>query len=357
MWVKFFLSNKALIAVLAYFLCSAIWSPFPNPTLKRGIHNIGLVMVGLIIMTEKDPVDSLKVVFARVSFVLFPLSVIFIKYFPHIGRTVSSVSGVHMLSGVAGHKNTLGSMAMVFCLVLLWDLMGSKSNGGGLKNMHARLQRIISLSIGLYLLIICESATALMCFIIGVVLLFISKRLAWLKNSRQVLIFGTLVLLSFILMEKIFNISEMVISSLGRDNTFSGRETIWQVTLEKDTNYLIGHGLGAFWHTAQGESVWREIAMNPLSSAHSGFVETYLDGGTIGLFLLAAFICATGSNAFEKLVNGDPIGQLALIFWLLLLLNNVTESVFFTSEPLWFTMLLVTNDIPEDSKDVQDVHG
>ena len=32
-----------------------------------------------------------------------------------------------MLCGVAGHKNLAGQMAMVFCLVLLWDLMETRN--------------------------------------------------------------------------------------------------------------------------------------------------------------------------------------------------------------------------------------
>jgi O-antigen ligase len=305
-------------------------------------------------MTDKDPVASLKIVFARVSFVLFPLSVVFIKYFPDIGRFVSEVSGTHLLSGVAGHKNLLGQLTMVFCLILLWDLMGSKSYGTILKQKPERLTRILSLVIGLYLLIICESATALMCFIIGVVMLFISKRLSRMKNLKQLLVVIIFSIFCLLTLEYMFELSNSILSALGRDITLTGRTEIWRVTLEKNTNNLIGHGLGSFWHTIQGESVWREIGMNPLSTVHSGYIETYLDGGVIALFLIAAFLWATGIKALDKLVNRNPIGQLALIFWLLLLISNVTESLFFIPGPLWFTMLLVTNDVPWKYKDARD---
>ena len=76
-----------------------------------------------MILTEKDPAASLRVVFVRVSYILFPLSVVFMRYFPDIGRVYSSVSGTQMPCGVTGHKNLLGQMTLVFCLVLLWDLM------------------------------------------------------------------------------------------------------------------------------------------------------------------------------------------------------------------------------------------
>ena len=142
---------------------------------------------------------------------------------------------------------------------------------------------------------------------------------------------------------------------LGRNITLTGRTEIWRVALEKNTDYLLGHGLNAFWFTSQGESVWKEIGMNPLSTVHSGYIETYLDGGMIAVILLGCLLWATGINALNKLVNRDPIGQLALIFWVVLLMNNVTESVFFIPGALWFTMLLVTSDMLWQNRKVKDV--
>ena len=127
-WAQYALANKALFSIYAFYLCSMLWSPFPVPTVKRVVQEFGIALIAPIVLTEKDPAASLRVVFVRVSYILFPLSVIFIRYFPDIGRVVSSVSGTHMLCGVADHKNSLGQLAMVFCLVLLWDLMETRKH-------------------------------------------------------------------------------------------------------------------------------------------------------------------------------------------------------------------------------------
>ena len=37
--------------------------------------------------------------------------------------------------------------------------------------------------------------------------------------------------------------------------------------------------------------VWKELGTNPLLQAHNGYLEMYLNGGLVGLFLLAAPSC------------------------------------------------------------------
>ncbi len=66
-------ANKALFAMFAFFLCSALWSPFPLPTVKRLVQEFGWVLVAPIILTERDPAAAMRVVFVRVSYILFPL--------------------------------------------------------------------------------------------------------------------------------------------------------------------------------------------------------------------------------------------------------------------------------------------
>jgi O-antigen ligase len=341
-WGQFALANKALIAIFAFFLCSALWSPFPLPTVKRLVQEFGCVLIVPILLTEKDPAKSLRVVFARVSYVLFPLSVIFIRFFPHIGRVVSEVSGAHMLSGVADHKNSLGQLAMVFCLILLWDIMETRRSEVAPRTKMQKRARLLNLGIGLYLLIICSSATALMAFLLGLGLLFAGKRLARMKNPRQVITTAIFSIVFILIVNQMFGISDSILKALGRDASLTGRTDIWRVILEKHTSHLIGSGFRGFWESSEGESVWRELHTNRLLSTHNGYLEIYVQGGLVALFLLLALILSTGLNAADKLVKGDRLGRLAVIFWPILLIYNVTESAFLQIGILWFTTLLVT---------------
>jgi hypothetical protein len=66
----------------------------------------------------------------------------------------------------------------------------------------------------------------------------------------------------------------------------------------------------------------------------------------VGLFFLGAFLLSTGFNTTAKLVKGDSLGRLAVVLWPILLIYNVTESMFFQIGTVWFAMLLVTIDSP-----------
>jgi exopolysaccharide production protein ExoQ len=345
-WVQFAFSNKALFPMYAFFACSMLWSPFPFPTLKRVIQDFGSVLTALIFLTEKDPAASLRTVFVRVSYILFPLSVVFMKYFPDIGRSVSEVSGAHMLSGVADHKNSLGQVAMVFCLVLLFDLMQTRDCQTADGKQPERWARLVNLGIGFYLLYVSESATSQLCFLTGAALLFATSHLARMKSARTVFMLGVLTIMALLAVQQTAGLTGEVSQALGRGEGLTGRTEIWQAALAKNTDYWFGAGFRSFWESPHGLSVVRELHTNQFRTVHNGYIEVYLDGGVVALCLVAAWVWSAGLKATTKLTKGDPIGRLSVVFWSLLLLYNVSESQFFQPGPLWFGTLLLTMDNP-----------
>jgi O-antigen ligase len=351
-WAKYAFANKAVFSIYAFFLCSALWSPFPVATVKRLVQEFGWMLVAPIILTEQDPAASLRMVFVRVSYVLFPLSPILMRYFPNIGRSYS-VNGAVMMSGVADHKNSLGQLCMVFCLVAIWDLMETRKCNTTSSKKPESWVRVLNLGIGLYLLVISSSATALMCFLFGLVLLVVSKRLAAMKNARRVFMLGVLATVCLLALEQEFQVSSRISEAWGRGAGLSGRTEIWRVTLEKSAGYLVGAGFHGFWETSAGKAVYEELGTGELLTAHNGYLETYLNGGVVGLFFLAVFIWSTGLKATAKLVEGEPIGRLAVVFWPILLIYNLTESQFMMAGPVWFAMLLMTSDYRREEATVR----
>jgi O-antigen ligase len=344
-WLQWTFSNKALFAIYAFFLCSMVWSAFPLPTLKRLIQDFGSVIIGLVVLTETDPAAALRIVSVRVSYVLFPLSVIFMRYFPDIGRSVSEVSGTHMVSGVADHKNSLGQLAMVFCLVLLFDMMQTRDSRSADAKRPEQWARLLNLGIGLYLLYVAASAAAQLCFLVGLVLLFVSGRLARMKSARTVFMCSALAVLVLVALQQTYDLSTNVSEALGRGSGLTGRTEIWEATLAKAPDPWFGAGFRGFWETPAGMSVAQELRTNRLLTAHNGYIEVYLYGGIVALCLLGAWLWATGLNSMAKLVSGDPIGRLCVVFWPLLLLYNVSESAFFQPGPIWLIIFMATLDV------------
>ncbi len=347
-WRTFVWSNKALSAMYALFLCSMFWSPFPVPTLKRVVQDFGCVLTALVILTESDPAASMRAVFVRLSYILFPLSVVLIRWFPDIGRFKSGVSGAYLPAGVTVHKNELGQLVVVFCVVLLWDLIETRKGDTGVTEEPERLTRMVILGIGLYLLVLSSSATSWVGFAIGLPLFFLSKRLAQRTDVKRLF---TAAALSIIVLASFGQMYATRFSeALQRGDTLSGRTDIWRVTLEKFREAygtsLLGAGYHGFWESSVGVSVWKDLGTNPLLQAHNGYLETYLNGGLVGLFLLGVLILAFGWSAADKLARGDPLGRLAVVFWPVLLFVNLTEAQFFQVGPLWFVTLLAVMNSP-----------
>ena len=342
-WARYAFANKGLFAFYGFFLFSAAWSPFPVPTVKRWVQEFGWVLIAPIVLTEPDPAAALRVMFVRVSYILFAVSIPLMRYFPTIGR-VNSYHGSQMVSGVADHKNSLGQLCFVFCLVAIWDLMEIRKSDTGSTTKPEYFARVLNLGIGLYLLFVSSSATSWMCFLLGLVLLMVSKRLAAMKNAKRVFMLGVVATVCLLAVEQTYHLSTRVSEAFGRGSGLSGRGEIWQVTLEKNTSYLIGAGFHGFWETDDGKATYEELGTGELITAHNGYIETYLNGGIVGLLFLAIFTWSTGLKATAKLVEGNPIGRMAVVFWPIILIYNLTESQFLMSGPVWFAMLLMTCD-------------
>ena len=75
----------------------------------------------LIIATDEHPVVAIRRTVSRVGFVLLPISFLYIKYFPDLGR-VYDVDGNLMNTGVQTNKNSLGLTVLVVSLVVVWNL-------------------------------------------------------------------------------------------------------------------------------------------------------------------------------------------------------------------------------------------
>jgi O-antigen ligase len=346
-WREFAWSNKALSAMYAFFLCSVLWSPLPGPTVKAVVQDFGCVLAALVILTEREIAASMRVVFVRVSYILFPLSVVFIRWFPDIGRFHSGVSGAYLPAGVTVHKNELGQLTVVFCVVLLWDLMETKKRGTALGAEPERWVRMVNLGIGFYLLALSSSATSWVGFLIALPLLFLGKRLAQRKHAKRVFMAGAFAIALLVALGMTY--ASSFSEAMERGDGFSGRTDIWRVTQQKfKEKYgepsFVGAGYHGFWESSVGMSVWKEIGMNPLTQAHNGYLEIYLHGGFVGLFLLSVLIGVFGWSGVHKLVREEPLGRLALVFWPVLLFVNFTEAQFFQVGPLWFTTLLVCMD-------------
>lgn len=338
-WGGFFLGNKILLILYVYLALSASWSEHSFPTLKRVVKDLGAVFAALVILTESDPLTAIRIAFVRLAYVFFPLSIIFIKYYPEIGRTVAR-TGDSMFCGVTWHKTHLGELVFLYGLIIIVDLMEMHKDSNVQNLKLARWIRYGLLIMGIYLVHTCGSATATLCFALGCFILWGSGRLVRLQNPMQMLVRCSVVFLLLFTLEKAFDVSGIVLEALGKNKSLTGRTEIWEMAKHANTPVLTGTGFYTFWSTRLAENIQTHFA-GVMNTAHNGFLEMYLDGGLIGLGLLLVLMVGWGWRSLKRLLGGTLFGRLAFMIWVLSIVFNHSETAFFRLLPMWFMLLIM----------------
>jgi exopolysaccharide production protein ExoQ len=346
-WGDFLQRNKALLLVYSYFALSSLWSEQSLVSLKRVGKDFGCVLAALVLLTEARPAAAVRGVCVRVAYVLIPLSLVFGKYFPNLGRNYSP-SGEPMFTGVTTQKNSLGQLVLALGLILFWDYLHLRSNilADPVRAKQQRWIHIGTLILAGWLLVASDSQTSLLCFILGLFALWGVGRLLRLPNGKAILVFSLVAVLCLSALDKTFGLSDVVIRGLGRNPTLTGRTDIWRIVLDQKTNRLIGEGFNIFWDSAKGHAVQLAVRA-PIQSSHNGYLEMYLDGGLIGIAVLGIFLLSCGRRAIARTFQGASFGRIGFVCWIVTVIYNLSESSFLRLDILWFSLLLFTIDYRE----------
>src|SRR4029077_4051991 len=100
--------NGWLIAFFLYCFISIGWSDFPFIAFKRWIKIFGHPIMALIVFTEPDPDEALRRLMKGWPYVVVPVSILWIKYYPELGRDVDDW-GETVNTGITLGKNMLGA--------------------------------------------------------------------------------------------------------------------------------------------------------------------------------------------------------------------------------------------------------
>src|SRR6185295_18437905 len=93
-------ANAPIICYVSYCVFSLMWSPYPLVGLRRWFRLVGDIIMVLVLLTELDVTAAVRRVFTRGAFVLLPISVLLIRYYPDMGRSYG-LDGSVFWTGVA----------------------------------------------------------------------------------------------------------------------------------------------------------------------------------------------------------------------------------------------------------------
>jgi exopolysaccharide production protein ExoQ len=335
-------NNGWLIVFLLYCFISITWSDFPFVAFKRWLKILGHPIMALIVLTEPDPKEALIRLMKRCAYIVVPVSILFIKYYPELGRGFSPWGG-GVNTGIATDKNALGGDCLILGYFFFWYLLQTWRNERS-RWRRNELWLIAGFSIGIWWLFTqAHSATSSISLIVGIlVLLFVGIRRIN-KNFIGTYMLAALVLL--VAAEMMFGLSGHMSENLGRGSELSGRTGLWTTLLGLQTNPILGTGFESFWLGKRLEQLEGIFYFVP-NEAHNGYLETYLTLGIIGLFLMIGLFIATFRKIRLELFRDFEWGRYRLGFLAALILYNWTEAAFKTLSPLWFVFYLIATDYP-----------
>jgi Lipid A core - O-antigen ligase and related enzymes len=343
-----FRNNVWLTVFLLYCFISIAWSDFPFVTFKRWFKLLGNPIMVLIIFSEPDTREALITLAKRCAYVLVPLSILFIKYYPSWGRSYDEWSGDVMICGVANNKNMLGCGCLVFGLFFFWHLL-KIFRADKTKFIRNEFLNLTLLCLILWLLWKSHSATSLVAFLVAVfVMTLLGRRFV---NRRLV---GTYVLTAavFLVVAQLsFGLFSRLIELVGRNSTLTGRVDLWKQVLTIDNNPILGAGYQSFWLGDRLKQMW-SLQTYHVIQAHNGYLEIYLDLGLLGLAILVGLILATFCKSRRELLNDFEFGRLRLGFLAAIVVYNWTEASFQGKGVLFLAFWIIAMDYPRNHVDL-----
>lgn len=345
-WGEILAKNAWVWLYFLYGLISIAWADYAFVAFKRWVKGLGTVIMVLVILSETKPYKALENALRKMAFILLPLSVLFIKYIPQLGRAYHR--GRPMYTGVAGHKNGLGILCLVagiyFCWALLYRPLERSTARDKIRiGFYASMGLMIA-----WLTYKANSATSLSCLVVGLAVIMVSRMSQFRKNPRRLL---ALVLSAFILFaatEVFFGIKDQVFALLGREPTLTSRVPMWKDLISMVTNPILGFGYDSFWLGARQEYIYMNWGI--IGNAHNGYLEMYLNLGLIGVFFVAAWFASGLAKIRDYLQIDYPAAVLRFALILVVAIHGYTEASFYGVSLMWVLLFLGIMDPPSDGR-------
>jgi O-antigen ligase len=338
-WSLVLTRNVWLFLFLLFAVSSSLWSDDPFVSSRRWVKGAGNVVMALVILTEERPYQALGVLLRRLAFVLIPLSVLFARYFPDLGRTYHR--DVPYITGVTFHKNALGQLCLLLGVYFIWEMLFRRRLASPKERVHPSITLIV-LPMLLWLLYVSNSATSMAAFTGAVIVLLAARIPQFMREPRKLVQAAIVVVVVLGYLELFVGLEEWILRALGRDSTLTERKPVWELLLSMAENPWIGTGYEMFMSGERLAEIWERLDMSGgAGQAHNGYIDTYLNLGIIGIVLLLVAILMGVIDAQRKLDREYAHSVLRIALILVAISYNYTEAAF---KPLnnVFVLLLVS---------------
>lgn len=338
-------SNKAIFLLYAFMLLSIIWAVNPGASAKRWLRAFGDVIMVLLILSEADEREAFGRVMRRCAIVLLPLSLLFIKYYRQFGIGYGPF-GEMMNVGVTTQKNALGALCAFSGIYVLWRIINAR--------FRFSPTDAILLLLSVYLLHLSDSATSLIVFVAGGLILIFEFVFKLSKKNHNRAVVG---LFLFFALLQVFmtgvsgdSLIPRFFSAAGRDVTLTGRVPLWGDLIPMGmTRPVAGAGYGGFWFSPLSSGLWIKHSWRPVSG-HNGYIDIFMDLGFIGIILFVMVLVRVYRRILNTLDSDASAGRLDLTLFFMIVLHNLTESSFIKAVSFLWILFLFISLVPENRR-------
>jgi exopolysaccharide production protein ExoQ len=335
--------SAPILLFFSYCLISLVWSDYPAVAFKRWNKAIGDWVMILIVWTDPQPITALKRLLARTTYTLIPLSILFIKYYPGLGRGYGRWSGLAVYYGVTTDKNALGAICLLFGLASVWQVFNLFSDDERQNVQRSRhlIVQVVILAMILWLFSIIDAMTSLSCFLLASCLLF-AIRCRMFVRSRFMVHCLVLVTVLIPVSVTLLGFSPDTLQTMGRNATLTERTDIWAMVITLVPNRWVGAGYESFWLGPRLEAMISNVTRWWVpNQSHNGYLEIFANLGWLGVGCLALVIFWGYRRAIRAWRQNLPASNLMLAYFVTGVIFNLTEAAFFRMMiPVWMFFLL-----------------
>lgn len=326
--IKYFRSCWPLLLLITYFAVSIYWSPEKNISIRRIIAFITAILCCFCLVLSFTPKSLLRyIAYAGVTAALLGLLIALINPGMAFG---GEGERAYTFRGIFFDKNG-GARFYAYSLIILYAL--------GFK-LHLKWL-LPSGVLGLCILM-ANSVSAVILTIIGISLVILFNRLhsnSANLNLRRVFLALIIIGMSAVIINFAYN---FILELFGRDPNLTNRALIWALLDEYiQEKPVLGFGFGAFWASSAVEGFVERWGF--IGNAHSGYYETILNGGLVGLSLLFILLFKTISDLLKNYVysSKDELIALCLSITLIQIIANYVGFVILNHNSLDMFLLSI----------------
>jgi len=283
---SFYRQNLFLLLFLGCVAASISWSSEPMLSFKRFVALLSVVFFAGFIAWRYS-IERIAFLFGCVIGAAALVGLIFALIRPDIAFISGGIRD-GAFRGVFAEKNA-GARLNAIAILLLLPMIRQRNPMAMLYGLFALI------AIGL-----AQSATAIALIVAGTASYAYFITLIRLRINRSLLAFTAATLVFFLLCGVLYANYAMLLELVGRDPSLTDRTLIWELLQPLiDDQFLKGYGFGAFWASADADAFitrWGYIG-----NAHSGYVETLLNGGLIQLIALLLMFAQTLSKRYRAI--------------------------------------------------------